>query len=334
MTKPIAVLISDVHYNINTLELASKAMKMALAKAEELGVPFIVAGDLHDTKAHMRAECVNALRALYSNAQVPCYILVGNHDLINEKGTENALEFLRELCVIVRAPLVAHAIGSYLLPYYSDSEKLQKVLDGIPKGSRLIMHQGVQSAFMGHYTQDKTSLPPESFKDFRVISGHYHRAQDIKCGPPRKGAVGLFSYIGNPYSLTFGEASDGPKGFQILYDNGLLEQVPTNLRKHIILEYRAGAYLHPVPGLKENDLLWVKITGSESELQKIDKDQIGSYLIGHSNYKLDLIPTDSDKLETTAEDFSGEELMDQLIDALPDSDDHKATLKGTWRDLL
>ena len=61
MKIPTAVLISDVHYSLQTLPLADKVMRMAIDKANSLGVPLIVAGDLHDTKANMRAECVNAM---------------------------------------------------------------------------------------------------------------------------------------------------------------------------------------------------------------------------------------------------------------------------------
>jgi hypothetical protein len=56
MSKPVAVLISDVHFNLSTLELASSAMKMAQNRAVELNVPLVVAGDLTDHKAIIRGE--------------------------------------------------------------------------------------------------------------------------------------------------------------------------------------------------------------------------------------------------------------------------------------
>ena len=65
-TNPVAILISDVHYNINTLKLADAAMQMAIDEANKLSVPLIVAGDLHDTKANLRGECVNAMLSTFS----------------------------------------------------------------------------------------------------------------------------------------------------------------------------------------------------------------------------------------------------------------------------
>lgn len=340
--KPIAVLTADVHYNQNTLSVADAAMNQAIDKANELGVPFIVAGDLHDTKAILRGECIKTMIATFERAQVPVYVIVGNHCKINEKGNDHSLEFLRPFVTqIVDSPVYltrvsAHEdnLDSWLIPYYSDAAELQALLDTLPKGSRLIMHQGLMGAQMGHYVVDKTSLPPEAFADFRVISGHYHKAQDIKTGRPRKGAVGLFSYIGNPYSLSFGEAHDGPKGFQILFSDGLMEQVPTNLRRHIIRECSVETLAVETLDCQPDDLLWLKIKGPASELAKIKKKEIGQTLLGHSNFKLDLIPTDSNKIDDKADGLQDTEILDMLIGAMPDSEDHRAYLKKLWREIL
>lgn len=338
--KPVAVLIADVHYNPNTLAVADAAMRMAIDKANELGVPFIVAGDLHDTKALLRGECIKAMIETFKTCKPPSYVVTGNHDKINEKGEDHSLEFLRPYVTKVvdnKEWLFLDDVETYLLPYYSDSDLLREELSKLVKGSLIICHQGVLGANMGHYVQDKTSLPPEAFADFRVISGHYHKAQDIKCGRPRKGAVGLFSYIGNPYTLTFGEANDGPKGFQILYSDGLMEQVPTSLRKHVIIEtetHNSSFWLDTKLELNPSDLLWLKIKGPVSDLQKLKKKEIGQKLLGHTNFKLDLIPIESERLPEQSLELKDTEILDNLIQALPDSEEHKKYLKGLWREIL
>lgn len=335
--KPIAVLISDIHFSVATLELASQSLLQAQSKAKELSVPLVIAGDLLDSKAIIRAECANRLLDIFSSKDAPpTAILVGNHDLINEKGKEHSLNFLKHRCIIVDYPQQSCLSGKdvLLIPYQSDPEAMKAALSWENPPDTIICHQGIQSAFMGHYVQDKTSLPKESFKDYRVISGHYHRAQDIKCGRPRKGAVGLFSYIGTPYTTSFAEAEDGPKGFQILYDNGLLELVPTNLRKHVILERRIDNVNTPVDGINLGDLIWLKVLGSHSELEKLKKQDTGMKLFGHNNFKLDKIYTDSPKLETKKERLTGPELMDTIIDATDEKLEEKAYLKSLWREIL
>ncbi len=346
MSRPRVVLISDVHYSLNTLTLADAAMRQAINKANELNVPLIVAGDLHDSKAMMRGECVNAMIETFKAIKGKCYVLVGNHDRLNEKKAAHSLEFLRPYAEIIDQD----SCGEYyypelwLLPYYNDLDLLKSTLNSIPKGATIIMHQGVNKAWGGHYVHDKTAAPAEWFEDFRVISGHYHRAQDIKCGRPRKGAVGLFSYVGTPYTITFAEAGDGPKGFRILMDDGLLEFVPTNLRKHCVFERTVeeignmsrrgpdGAFFKSMGGIgapDEGDLVWLKVSGIRSELDEIDKQALGVSLGIGANYKLDLIPTDSHTETQKADEpkMTDLEVLDKLIDGLPDDAEYKGYLK-------
>lgn len=348
MAKPIAVVISDIHFTPSTLELASISLRMAKDEAIKLKVPLVLAGDTLDTKAIMRAECVNELIDIFSAEKqaVETYVLVGNHDLLNEKGKDSSLDFLRPYVNVVDGKTIfkrsistdwSSSIKAYLLPYYSDNNLLSNILYNTknrnPKGAIIICHQGVQTAYMGHYTQDKTSLSPQSFSDFRVISGHYHRRQDIKTGKPRKGAIGLFSYIGNPYTQNFGEASDGPKGFQILKDNGLLEFIPTNLRKHIVIEREFKDLTAPVSDYVAGDLVWLKVTGLRSELSSINKKKLGSLLFGHDNYKLDLI---SKEVITIKEikSLSEAELFDSIIDNTGEPKEKSTYLKSLWREAL
>ncbi len=328
MSNPRAVLISDVHYSLNTLTLADAAMRQAINKANELNVPLIVAGDLHDSKAMMRGECVKAMIDTFKTTKLPAYVLVGNHDRLNEKNEAHSLEFLRPYAFIVDR--IDHVFGMYLLSYFHDLEALKETLYSIPKGSTIIMHQGVNKAWGGHYVHDKTAAPAEWFEDFRVISGHYHRAQDIKCGRPRNGAVGLFSYVGTPYTITFAEAGDGPKGFRILMDDGLLESVPTNLRSHHIAEMWASETNY-CWNFTRDDIVWAKVKGTRSELAKVDKEALGEALGIGSNYKLDLIPIDSHTDTQSKEDepkMTDLEVLDKLIDGLPDDVEYREYLKS------
>lgn len=332
---PVAVLISDIHYSLPTLALADAAMRQAIAKANELNIPLIVAGDLHDTKANIRAECVSALLITYSLAEVPTYTLVGNHDLINEKSEDNALEFLRNNTKLIRHPQYwKESYDIFLVPYQSTPQRIKSELDKM-QDVTIIMHQGIEGSDQGHYIQDPTAIPQDWVKDFRVISGHYHRRQDIKTGRPQKGCVGVFSYIGNPYTLNYGEANDPPKGFQILMDDGTLEFVPTNLRKHVVLEMTMNdlSFTTTTPEINPDDLVWLKIKGPREELAKLDRETIVTLLDIRAKLKLDLIPNDSTPdVESLPKDLPQGELLDKLIDSIPsDTDDRKERLKSLWR---
>lgn len=334
MSSPVAVLIADVHYSMTTLPLAEAAMRQAIAKANDLGIPLIVAGDLHETKANLRGECVKAMLETFELCDERPYVIIGNHCRINERSKEHSLNFLKHACNVTNHPVFVREVGSWLIPYYSDPSELRTILEYIEKPARLIMHQGVTDTNSGHYIQDKSALPKEVFADFRVISGHYHMAQDLKCGRPRKGAVGLFSYIGNPYTLNFAEANDPSKGFAVLYEDGFLERIPTNLRKHVVIETCFDRLTSPLLNYTLGDLVWLKVRGPRSELAKINKIAISrSMFYGDLDFKLDLIPTDAPILEAKTENMTGAEILDALIDNEPETADEKSELKKLWRDL-
>lgn len=339
MSKPVCVITGDIHFNLQTLELASSALRQLLAKAKELNVPAVLNGDTLDQKALIRGEVANRLIEILETADpTQVYINTGNHDLINQKATESSLNFLRPYAQVISVPTYVEALKSWIVPYFSDNQNLQDFLNTVPKGSRLIVHQGVIGADLGHYVKDSSSLPPESFADFRTVASHFHKRQDIKCGRPRKGAVGLFSYCGSPYSISFSEANDGPKGINVLYDDGTLELVPTNLRKHWKLDLDLeGLQLfldtgaHPATA----DLVWLRIKGPASELAKVKKADLAKVL-GVDYFKLDKVAVETERLddEDKAEAKSGGDLLDALIDKGEEPAEEKVVLKNLWRELV
>lgn len=330
MSKPIAVLISDIHFTPATLELATKSLRLAQEEAKSLKVPLIVAGDTLDTKAIMRAECVNRLIELMSHHNnPPTYVMVGNHDLINEKDAENTLHFLRIYCHVVSSPVHIPLIDAWLAPYFSDQEKLKSFLSKLTPNRVIIMHQGVHGANMGHYVQDKTSLPLETYNKFRVISGHYHARQVLVSSQTGN----TFQYIGNPYTLNFGEANDPPKGFQVLLANGTMYHVATNLRKHIIIEWTTGDKVKWYPSVQPDDLVWLKVTGPSSQIKSFSKDEYAKlFQLPHGNFKLELIPTDSVSPQPRKA-LSTSDTLDSLIDQMGETLDQKTKLKSLWREL-
>lgn len=330
--RPIAVCISDIHFNINTLEIASKSLISALHKAEELDTTLIIAGDLHDTKDIIRGKVANTIISILKQARTPVKILVGNHDLLNEKGDENGLNYLAPYAQIIdkhtKLGLYPHL---HFIPYQNSTEKFKYIISTINQGALVVMHQGVKGAFMGDYIQDKTSIDSEDLKDFTVISGHYHRHQTI----------GTVTYIGSPYSISFGEAKDTDKGFLILNNDGSFERHILNFRRHKIIELHTKDLLSGINGevphntkVNKDDLLWVKIYGPRSELDKVNKKDIGIKLLGHSNYKLDKIIMESIITGVKEKNMSDGDILDFIIDRLPEIGTQKDFLKKLWREII
>lgn len=346
--KPTAVLISDIHYNIHTLPLADAALRQAVNKANALNVPLIVAGDLHDTKANLRGECVNAMLETLGQVDITLdyedrpllrtYVIVGNHDLINEKGKSNSLNCLAGIATIVSSPSFYNELGAvngmsvHLIPYYSNTDELRAYLKKVDKGSTIIMHQGLEGSDGGEYIQDKSAIRPEDVGGMRVISGHYHKRQDIKL--PNDG---LWSYIGNPYTLTYGESGDSQKGYQVLYNDGTLQFEPTNLRKHVLLDLTVKNLTKPrVLAHKAGDLLKIRLSGTAEELSQVNKQKATEALgLPTTDWVLEMEPIGSaSAAPKTTKQLSDTELLDSLIDSLTNvSEEQKIRLKTLYKEI-
>ncbi len=333
--KPACVAISDIHFKVDTLEVASAALKAAIDKANKLRVPLVIAGDLNDTKAIIRAEVANRIIRLLEDALTPVYILEGNHDKVNEKGDEHGLNYLRPYATIVDTATTVElsaTLSATLIPYQNSVEKMRAAIKGA-RNKVLIVHQGVLGAQMGDYVVDTTSIDPKEFAGYTVYSGHYHRHQ----------TVGPVTYLGSPYTITFGEANDGVKGFLIINEDGSFDRHILDLRAHRIYtrttkELAAMMERGPEDWAEYGgapDLVWLKITGPKSELEKVKKSEIAAKIIGHGNFKLDKIYTDADApaADPAKPPVSGPESMDAVIDATDENTDTKAYMKKLWREI-
>ena len=286
-----AVLVSDVHFSLSSLEIADRAFRLAIDKAQVLGVDLISCGDLLTDKAMLRAEVVNRLIQTMKYAatkKVEVFCLVGNHDLLNEKGTENALNFLHELENVYVISETQTIKGLGFIPYQSSTTRFLDAVQSFPDGAVIVAHQGTHGGQLGHYVSDQTSFDPQSVHRLRrVFLGHYHAGYEL---------LNTVS-IGTPYTTSFGEANDIPKGFIILNEDGSYERVPTNLRKHVILEgvVSGSSITYCNNQYSDIDLVWVKLQGSREDLARLTKKQVGEEL-SLKNFKLDKIATDLPKV--------------------------------------
>jgi DNA repair exonuclease SbcCD nuclease subunit len=322
----VAVLISDIHFNLSNLDLASESLTTALKKAEDLSVPLVIAGDLQDNKAIIRAEIANRLINILKNSKVPIYLLVGNHDKINEKSLDHSLNYLRPYVTLVDSMIygIDTDLDIIMLPYYSDVKLLKELLNTIPAKYKVIMHQGLVQANMGDYIQDKSALKLDDTHNLRIFSGHYHEHQ----------TVGNFTYIGSPYTITFGEAKDPEKGFLLLNKDGTFTRELLKLRKHIVIDKTMDTlYSTDFKDLSSKDIIKLKIRGNRYDLEKLDKKEVGDRLFGHANFKLEKI-VDDEKIELESHDSKPEAILDELIERSSYAEEQKNNLKSLWRQLL
>lgn len=327
-SRPIAVLISDIHYNINTLELADKSLRMAINRASQLGVELYLCGDTHDTKDLMRGKVVNQMIETFKWAQqtgVRVNVLVGNHDRLHEKSPAHALEFLREYVELQEDPVYYSSEGLGLIPYCATQEEFKTALSSFPKGFTILIHQGVKGGNQGHYIQDHSAVTVEDLQGYRTIGGHYHNHHTI----------GNHTFVGNSYTLNFGEANDHIKGFCVLYSDGTLEHVPTHLRKHIVVERTFETRLEPIATYKPGDFVWLKITGASLDLDTIQRNELCKNLCIDPSFKLDLIPTDQKIVRMDHKvRQSVSEVFDSMIDSSSESGTQKVALKELYREVL
>ncbi len=326
MPKPIAVLLSDVHYRLDTLKLADASMRQAIDSAALLALPLYVCGDLNDTKAIIRGEIALALIETLRYARdkgVQVYVIVGNHDRLHEKAPAHSLEFLKPYATV--ADKVTFLDNLTLIPYQASPEDFSLALNMIEKGSQIIIHQGVIGAKMGHYFKDHSAISADLLKDYKSVGGHYHNHHTI----------GTHTFIGNPYTLTFAEHGDGPKGYCVLYDDGSLEQIPTNLRKHIVVERTMDTLLDPLQNYHTGDLLWLKVTGPSLELERLTRANVANALGVSENFKFDKIPTTLNRVDIDQKTVqSSSEIMDALIESSDESEVEKGALKALYREVL
>jgi DNA repair exonuclease SbcCD nuclease subunit len=330
--KPLAVVISDVHFKLDTLEVATAAFTRAIDTAAELGVSLIDAGDITNDKAILRAEVVNRLLELRRYAEdrrVYIVSIVGNHSLLNEKSTDaNALEFIGgDWWAPVNVPIVGAELADCpvayaelaFIPYQPNPEDFYDFIETLPKGSIVIGHQGTKGGVMGDYIQDHSAIDPKRIRDWRVFLGHYHQHYELE------NTVS----IGNPYTLTFGEANDLPKGFLIVYDDGSYDRVLTHLRKHVIIDATMG---DTIAAPDKTDIVWFKLRGTRGEIAHLGKEAFAKAM-NRSDFKFEKIYTDSATTNIKTDKKTDVEIFDAIVDRLEESAQQKATLKALAREL-
>lgn len=262
--KNLFTTISDVHLNLKSLDVSLGVLRQALEESRKTKVDLLICGDLNDSKALMRSEWVKALMLLfYEFSDVKIHILIGNHDLNNKNSKDHSLEFLKPFSNVMiyseNSHVIINSVSFYFIPYKSTKEEFLTSIDearslGI---KNLVTHQGYLSAFMGDYSQDESSVDPESLKDFeKILSGHYHKHQYVGDN---------IVYFGSPYTVNFGESKDKKYIWSVYESDGKvgLMPIPTIARRHLQESFESYIPEDFKSEAKENDLIKVILKGTK-----------------------------------------------------------------------
>jgi DNA repair exonuclease SbcCD nuclease subunit len=262
-------IIGDIHCKLENLD----KVKLLFQIIEDLGNPTILLGDLLDTKDIVRARCLNLYYQLLSESKLNFAILCGNHDLINVDRTDHALEPLKALknveivdhgkIVSLGNPFIPSTEKMFFLPYVKDQEVLRRELAHARKNNvkYVFGHLDVFGMDYGNGIISQEGLNLEDFEGFkRVISGHYHRFQEKE----------NLTYLGTPFSHSFGE-SDQIKYIGVLdTETGELELLETPFPKHRTFEIDCDAQ-HGAIIIDKEDYSRLILTGKSENIKMIPR---------------------------------------------------------------
>lgn len=251
----IFTIIGDPHCTPKNMDKIRELFNQAI----RIGHPIIILGDLLDTKSVIRSECLNLYYEIFSNTSIEIIALVGNHDLHNVTSEKHSLETLKSLpnVTIIDDLTVIH--GMYFLPYIHDQDKLKATLKEIPKDSIVFGHFEIKSFDFGNGRTCDNGITTKSFTRFkRVISGHFHKYQQ----------KGNLTYLGTPFSHTFGEANQDKFLGRYSLNEDKLELLPTRFPAHLSYEHNCDIGTTIVVGGNGENHVRLILTGAQENIDK------------------------------------------------------------------
>lgn len=266
---------------------------------EEFGNPVIILGDLFDTKEVIRGKTFNYVRDRLKTSKLDFTILVGNHDWFNLECLDHSLQSLKDLPNVNIVDNAKAIISSnkyspnvFGIPYIHDKEKFKEAISKYGKDDIVFIHQGF-SAFdygNGHIAEGESELGDISHIGM-VISGHFHKYQQ----------KGNLTYLGTPFSHSFGESNQNKYIGVLDTDSKQLELYESPFPRHITLNYNAGTplELQNVADDFSQDYIRCVVEGSSEELLKYNKSHLQSL---SSEVKIIERPTDEFQADVTLEE--------------------------------
>ena len=251
-------VIGDPHLKHSNMDYIIKLFDIV----EKKGKPVIWLGDFLDTKEVVRSKCLNLLLEKLAASKLYHIILIGNHDWHNHDCKDHSLVPLKLLKNVAVIDEPKYINGMLFAPYYNDLDKLRKVLKD-NHCNIVFAHLDVVDCDYGNGVLATKGLNiKELDKDKVYISGHYHKYQQ----------VGNLTYLGTPFSHSFGESNQ--KKYIAEFDSKKIELVleETKFPQHITLEVEAKNLKSLKVG--KNHHYRVLVSGTEAELLSCEKHKL------------------------------------------------------------
>lgn len=271
-------VIGDPHITHKSLDKGYRLFQTI----EELGNPVIILGDLLDNKEVIRGKCLNLWFNYLKSSKLQFVNLVGNHDFFNLEGLDHSLKPLTSIPnVRIIDSVVEHPTLPFVFfPYIHDKHKLKElVLKYASKDKVAFGHFDMLGFDFGNGHISEVGLSVEDFQGYkRVISGHYHKYQQ----------TGNFTYLGTPFSHSFGEANQDK--FLGLYtvDTDKLDLLPTTFPKHVSLKVdfsKRGVDKRVTEFIMENqgNIVRIQMHGPQEKIETFDKSRFSNLNIKWEN---------------------------------------------------
>ena len=199
------LLIGDPHFKISNAEETSQLHQETIRYVKNNTLDFVVImGDVLDTheKIHVQPLCRAVDYITELSKCVKTYVLIGNHDRINNSvflTEDHPFTGLKKKPNIIIVDKVVENDGFVFVPYVSPGRFLEalKTIDFEPKKQIIFAHQEFRGAKMGAFNSEIGDIWPTDYPC--VFSGHIHDFQILQPN---------LMYTGTPFQHNFGDSSD------------------------------------------------------------------------------------------------------------------------------
>lgn len=235
--KAVAVAITDVHLTKDNGDLVKDIFRQAVDVCRDYGVNCLInAGDCFSNRSGQPLSTLTDFQDIvdYLDEEgITMFVIPGNHDKTDPDSERSYLDLydkpnirlFRKATVVSIAPNVLFTF----IPYFKDGkwlEEFERIEESLNYNKVLVMitHSGFDGVRNNDGSVVDSAIKPSMFEAFDMVYiGHYHDASFI---------AENIRYLGSAYQNHFGE-NITDKGFNVIFDDGSFEFVPSVFPKYI-----------------------------------------------------------------------------------------------------